>query len=292
MNETVHSALSWLWDAFLILVSHLLHATIYTLVELFILLGPLMLAALASHLVSRRLEHRIVQVAGLNSYIYFLGWLGTPVHELGHAMMCVIFRHKVQELKLFKPDKESGQLGYVRHSYDPGSFYQQVGNFFIALGPIVLGGLVLFLASWLLLGFHSFYFNFDAAADVHGLADIPAAILAWLVHTAGALKNFFLALDVSSWRTWLFLYLVVAVGSHVNLSPADLVSAKAGFTILLIILFVANVLVTVFADVPLQVFQLPGRFLGLLSSLILACTGIMVPLWLVLEGVGKLLDRR
>jgi len=292
MKETAVQVIEWLWNALLWLLSHLLHASLYTFIELFILLGPLMLAALASHLVSQRVERRIVQVGGLNAYIYLLGWLGTPVHELGHAMMCVVFRHHIQDLKLFKPDKETGQLGYVRHSYDPGSFYQQVGNFFIALGPIILGGLVLFAASWILLGLNSFYFNFDATGSVQGLADIPAAVLTWLAHTAGALKNFFLSLDLSNWRTWVFLYIVVAVGSHVNLSPADLVSAKAGFTILLIILFVANVLVTIFADVPLQVFYLPGRLFGLLSSLILACTGILAPLWLILEGIGKLIERR
>jgi len=271
---------------------HLLNATAVTFVELFIMFGPLLLAALCSHVVSRRVEYRTIQLAGQNGYIYVLGFLGTPVHELGHALMCVLFRHRIEEIRLFKPDKETGTLGFVRHSYNQRSLYQQVGNFFIALGPIVLGGIVLFSAAWLLLGSGLLYADVDSTAAVTTIADIPAAIRDWFGQIFINLGRFFSNLDYSDYKTWIFLYLVLAIGSHVNLSPSDLVSARTGFTILCVVLFVANVFLLLFLDVPLQAFHMAGRCFGLLSSIILVCTGIMVPIWLMLELVGKLVSGR
>src|SRR4030042_644737 len=39
---------------------------------------------------------------------YFVAWLGTPVHELGHALFCIIFGHKIEDIQFFKPDKDTG----------------------------------------------------------------------------------------------------------------------------------------------------------------------------------------
>lgn len=46
------------------------------------------------------------------------GWLGVPVHELSHALACVLMRRKVRELRILAPDKATGVLGYV--SWEPG----------------------------------------------------------------------------------------------------------------------------------------------------------------------------
>ena len=286
MAEYFHRIISFLFAGIVWILSHLAGATLLTLVELFILFGPLFLAALLSHAVSRRMEGRVVQLLGLNGYIYFLGWLGTPVHEFGHAAMCILFRHRIIDMKLFSPDKQSGQIGYVYHAWDSRSFYQQIGNFFIAIGPIISGGLVLYVLGYLLLPAGSFHFAFDASKGVSGLGDIPIAILTWFGDMALSMPRFFALQDWGDWRTWLFLYSVLAIGSHVNLSPSDLQSGKGGLTIMLVLLFSANVVMTMFADVPLQAFWIPGRYLGYLSSLILACVGVMLPFWLLMEGLG------
>ncbi len=290
MPEFLTDVLRVLWNGLLLLVVHLWHASLVTLLILFLLFGPLVVAALLSHFVSRRVEIRLSQLFGTGFYVYALGWLGTPIHELGHALMCVIFRHEIREIRLFRPDRRTGQLGFVEHSFNPRNPYHQVGNFFIAIGPVLLGAGVILLLSRLLAG------RFLAAPggamdEVGSLADIPEALLWWLAEVLGGLKSFFLALAFNDWKTYAFLYLVLAVGSHVNLSPSDVVSGKVGFTILCLILFFAVALLSAVTAVPLGIFQVAGRGFGLLSSVILAATGLMVPLWLLLEGIGGLVGR-
>ena len=35
-----------------------------------------------------------------NALCIATGFIGTPIHELSHALFCVIFRHKINEIKL------------------------------------------------------------------------------------------------------------------------------------------------------------------------------------------------
>ncbi len=66
-------------------------------------------------------------------------WIGVPIHELGHAIMCVLFRHKIVATQFFPTDTSQGALGYVQHQYNHKSVYQRIGNFFIGIGPIISG---------------------------------------------------------------------------------------------------------------------------------------------------------
>ena len=61
-------------------------------------------------------------------------------------------------MKLFDPDPETGTLGYVQHTYESSSLYQMAGNFFIGIGPILLGSALIYLFLYLLLGLNPFRF--------------------------------------------------------------------------------------------------------------------------------------
>ena len=71
--------------------------------------------------------------------------------------MCVIFQHRIVEMALFRPDKETGRkLGFVHHSYipksiyNPKNIYQVLGNFFIGTAHRLVGGtLVMYAMLWL-----------------------------------------------------------------------------------------------------------------------------------------------
>ena len=79
-------------------------------------------------------NNRYIQKAFGWGGIILTGCIGTILHELSHLIMCLIFRHKVKQVKLFRPiqSKKDGVLGYVNHSFNPSSTYQKVGNFFIS----------------------------------------------------------------------------------------------------------------------------------------------------------------
>ncbi len=64
----------------------------------------------------------------------------TTLHELSHAVMCLLFRHKIRKMRVFSLDPTTGRRsGFVDHSWDGRSLYQQTGNLFIGLAPMIVG---------------------------------------------------------------------------------------------------------------------------------------------------------
>lgn len=75
--------------------------------------------------------------------VYFFGIIGVPIHEFSHYLFCLIFKHRVDKVKLFAPDWKTGNLGYVSHSYNRRSIYQSFGQVFISLAPMIVGSLLI-----------------------------------------------------------------------------------------------------------------------------------------------------
>ena len=165
---------------------------------LFLLIGvlPWIAVALVMQLLSNSIRKSLAKIFGIQGYIYLTA-PGVMIHEIGHAIFCLIFRHKIVEMKLFSPE-EDGTLGYVNHSYNPNSFYQRIGNFFIGTGPIWFGVAVLCLISWLLL------------PDEMQISDFFSL-------------NFW-----GRWQSYIWLYLALTISSHITLSPPDLAGSVDG----------------------------------------------------------------
>ena len=165
---------------------------------LFLLIGvlPWIAVALVMQLLSNSIRKSLAKIFGIQGYIYLTA-PGVMIHEIGHAVFCLIFRHKIVEMKLFSPE-EDGTLGYVNHSYNPNSFYQRIGNFFIGTGPIWFGVAVLCLISWLLL------------PDEMQISDFFSL-------------NFW-----GRWQSYIWLYLALTISSHITLSPPDLAGSVDG----------------------------------------------------------------
>ena len=62
---------------------------------------------------------------------------GTPIHEISHAVACILFGHKITSIKLLDLSFNSDTLGYVKHSWNSRSVYQSIGCFFIAIAPLI-----------------------------------------------------------------------------------------------------------------------------------------------------------
>ncbi len=172
-------------------------------------LGAIALAAVVLHLLERVTTDTMMAGFGRSSVVLFTAWLGTPVHELSHAILCPVFGHRIIELRLFKLSTEDGTLGYVKHSFTPGRLWPELGNFFIGIAPLVGGSLVLWLA---MVGLFP-----EIALQLDGdLTSVGRQVLA-------------LATSAFDWRLGLFAYVVLCVGGHMAPSGADLRGALKGF---------------------------------------------------------------
>ena len=156
--------------------------------------------------------------------------VGTPIHELGHALMCVLFGHRITAMSLWQPLSDDGNLGYVTHTYKKKNPYHILGNLFIAVGPIFSGLAVITVA--LRLGFPTAFTDYTAAAGQ--LAASGAGGLSLIREGFGMLPRILRELTDSGrafplWGQILSLLVVLSVSQHISLSPADL---KGGATAL------------------------------------------------------------
>ncbi|MBN1619216.1 DUF3267 domain-containing protein [candidate division WOR-3 bacterium] len=180
--------------------------------------------------------------------IFVTGWIGTPVHELGHAIFALIFGHKIKEMKLFNPDLFSGSMGYVKHSWNKKNLYHRTGNFFIGVGPIILGTLLIAGLLFLLVpnSRQIFYLLFSGNFNLYSQGDIvnQAKIL---FDTGGELiKLIFDHSNFLHFRFWIFLYLSLCISSHMELSPPDIKGMFDGFFVIILILLSLNLILSIF----------------------------------------------
>lgn len=179
-------------------------------------LGLLVLIALAMHIAARGVQSGASRMLGVKAFS-ILTAPGVVVHELAHALFCILFAHKIQQIQFFQLGKD-GTLGFVKHAYNPRNPYAILGNFFIGTGPIWIGGIaVLFLVKWIM----------PWALPV--LGHVPSWIeLQQVGRDAWAMAQ--------SWQAWLGFYMIFAIGAHVRLSGADLKNSAGAAGILMVLI--------------------------------------------------------
>lgn len=160
--------------------------------------------------------------------VNYSGIIGTPVHELSHAAMCIVFRHKIKKIKLFGIDKRNGTLGFVQHSFNPRSLWQRIGNFFIGIAPVAAGSGVILLLMRLLLP--SVYDDVSLLLSNAVEGTLSFATVANLAQTAlGIFRLIFDPTAMENWKLWVFVFLAVTIAIHMELSTADIKGGWNGF---------------------------------------------------------------
>ena len=220
------------------------------------------------------------------------GIIGTPIHELSHALLCIVFGHRITEIKLFQIDDESGTLGYVNHSYNPKNWYQRIGNYFIGVAPLFGGSLFLYLIMSYFVPNAYFAMNgfiaeiMDIYAGELGLSLFPT-----IIRGAFAMLPI-IFFDEFGVNTVIFIVITFCVALHMNLSTADIRGSIAPLPILAIVLFLVNFVLSLFGMEVYASFLQGVFFVASYLLVFLALSLILSLIILVIGFILKLIRRR
>lgn len=236
----------------------------------------------------RRAFCRVLGRVG-NKILLATGIVGTPIHELSHALMCLIFGHKIKQIKLYQPNSTDGTLGFVSHSYNKKNIYHQIGNLFIGIAPIICGSGFLFLLMLILTP--------DISADMWGSLDGVAdgGLGSYFEFIALFFESLFDASNFEDVRWWVFIVLAIMISSHMELSGSDVKSGLVGFSFIAVILLLIDVLLFFLAPDALDSltaaavsFALPVASFLTVSVVFLL---IMMAIALIIKGIASLFKK-
>ncbi len=252
----------------------------------------------------RRLFVRMLKHGVGRKIVLATGIIGTPVHELSHALMCLLFGHKIVEMKLWIPGAPDGALGYVSHTWNKKNPYQVFGKLFIGIGPILGGMGVLTLIMWLCfpVALETYMESARAFAEntdlgiwegiklfLDGLRLFPDMVREAMVDT-----------DVAWWVRLLGVIVLFCVSLHVELSPPDIKSSLTALPIYgLLVLLLTLVCAILGADAMASVESALAMFSAFMTSmfvivLVMSVGQILIafPFWLLQKLIGGKRRRR
>ena len=250
-----------------------------TFIDLFRLFGNIIIFGFILYLLSSMTRRIFAKTLGAKTELYITGWIGTPIHELSHALFCIIFNHKISDIKLFTT--KSDTIGYVLHSYDSRSWYQQIGNFFIGVGPIIMGTLIVYflfllLAPELKENIFSVKIDYDKSAGIlniiySGISNIFTSILNIF---SNIIKNILVSQSYKNIGFWIFIYLSISIASHMELSPADISHAWKGMLVIFAVSLIFNTLIFIIKiifnlEIPEYILLFIDKTLNIYSSLLI-----------------------
>ncbi len=186
-------------------------------------------------------KHLLVTQFGFKS-LYPTAVIGTPIHELSHAILAVFFRHEVAQVKLFAPDPKTGVLGYVQHGYR-NTIYQICGCFFIGIAPLLMGAAVIFLANMVFFPeVNKLFLAINEKVISGGFSTLLSSFIFFEAVSIESFQGIWFALSDASFKDILWVYLIIAVSVHMGPSTADLRNALPGVLALSIIIILLAVI--------------------------------------------------
>ncbi|ULT54650.1 hypothetical protein L1999_15950 [Neobacillus drentensis] len=209
--------------------------------EMFYLVGVIIIIGLILGVLERLSNTYLVRAFGAKG-VMVTAWIGTPIHEIGHLIQCFIWGHRVSRIKLLQLNHPSGILGFVEHHYNPNSMYQQVGNFFIGLGPIFSGIGSLILGMYFLVPDSFFAFKTELQRRIK-FEQLDITLLKTIVESVSVIsKNLFTLENLINPLFWIFLVIAFSISSHIALSTADIRGSAKGLSTIFFILFLFNII--------------------------------------------------
>ncbi|MEH7331909.1 hypothetical protein V7161_04675 [Neobacillus drentensis] len=216
-----------------------IHTLLLSVIELFYLVGSIIAAGLLLGITEKYSNTFLIRTFGPKG-VLVTAWIGTPIHEIGHLIQCFLWGHRVTRVKLLQLNSSNGVLGFVEHQYNRNSMYQQVGNFFIGLGPIFsgIGSLILGMYLFVPQSFKTFQQQLREHVsleklDLNVIKSIVGAILA-ISKSLFTIENFINPLF------WIFLVIAISISSHIALSKSDIQGSAKGLLTIFFLLVLFN----------------------------------------------------
>ena len=197
-----------------------------------------------------RLLFRVVH--GISSSIStLLAAIGTPLHELSHALACLLTFTGVAAIKLVSDEAKGAHVKPKRAN--------PLGGVAVSLAPLFGGTLVLWLtATYIIPGFDTPTI-LPPQLDLRGAASLGAVLreaLDYLGRFVQAAYEGLPGLQWGSWRTYVGLYIAFSVGTSITPSGQDLRIMIAALPLATLLGLGAFALFYVMGDVEAQIAAL------------------------------------
>lgn len=193
--------------------------------------------------------------------VRYTGYVGTPVHEASHLLMCLLFGHTVTSYKLVNTNKRSRTLGYVEHTYYKNNLYHQIGNYFIGVSPIFAGGLAVLFFMWL--------FMPNVFGEMMGRMSGEVSVESFLPKLLGMADTLFNRESFSDLRFWLCIVFSFMVVIHMEISRSDMRSGLRGLGVLAAVLLLTDLILGYMFPQALTVFTAACVRVGMFSAFFL-----------------------
>jgi len=233
----------------MVVLNYVWQVTLITIQIIFGLLFPIIFCCIILNILSKEQNQRLFYIGGWKALL-LTAWIGTPIHEFSHYLLAVITNHKVVDLKLFKPDKKTGSMGYVHHSYKVDNFYQAVvGNTFIAIAPFFGGAAAIYLISTLIFPEFSL-FDSDVPRISYLTIDNALKWESYLLFGKTAINFFNYLVDLifspkmlGDWKLYVFLFLLLGIANHLSPSASDFKNFWSPLAVLVSTIFFLNLII-------------------------------------------------
>lgn len=235
------------------IIYFILYVLIKTITQIFNLFGQVIIFGFILYALASITRIIYARTLGSKAELYITGWLGTPIHEVSHALFCILFNHKIDDMKLLDLRSNNGVIGYVTHSYDVRSWYQQAGNFFIGVAPILVGSVIIYLITTVFSPEikNNLFTSIDTQTINKNIVDIKdifftsiSNMFMMFISATNIIQTLITTLLENNYFAkpsfWIFLYIAISVSSHMELSPADISHTWKGIIVIISFLLILN----------------------------------------------------
>lgn len=207
--------------------------------------------------VSNELYYMVINKFG-RKMVLVTGVIGTPIHEIAHALTAFFFGMKVTKIDLFKPDPVSSTLGSVEYRYVPTKHWHKIGMFFVGLAPL-LAGSYLVLAIFKMAELPTLFEYTEYKTTSIFVVDSYFSVKNWIVE---------LFYHINSWQALAWVVLAMAIGQHSTPSKADMKGTLVGVLTVVLSLSIGILVVMLLSNAGVQ--QVADKFTYSLNHVALA----------------------